>query len=549
MLTEEEQRELDELRQKRDARLATEKSEYEQFLATPDTPRPDTSESDAFANLSGFEQAKVGLAKPFVETAYGIQDLMEGLPIPVAPQPLGATSPVPAGSTMSPVSPEQQQELETLESGVHGIPALAGEVTGEIGMMALPGGAGSKAITKGPEFLRKTLNKLYPKLTGDIALSSSMEALKAPTEDLSRGERAANAAVGSLAGGWVGNRVGSLFRGGGRSDAAKRIQEELGLTELTLGQQGFGRPLERTLAGSAIKHQRTRELQDRGEQQWRDAITGQIGKDLNINVPAGRGAFEAISKGFKDQYAEVWKRDYQFDTDAVVNSLAKAEKQAHALLDREQLEIVNDIGGRVLDQFGRATKPDGSVSGEVIGDVHKMLKEAIAKAYANGDVTRGEVLKEVQESVVNSMPEEIIGNLKHLDNTYRRFATVRDAGAKASGGKFTPKGLETQLSKGPPLRVASGGEDFLVSVEQAVEVFDDMSSGKTIPSAERVTNAIVSLPLSILQWWPVRKIMSGNLSWQRKAQAISKILKDNQLTAGRASGAAAGGDPQIERPR
>ena len=490
---------------------------------TPE-PEPRNIARETFDELNMFEQGLVGAGRGLRETYLGAKDLVTDL------------------------SGAEQQELRTAESGIHGIPALVGEVVGEIGMMAVPGGA----ITKGAKYapaLAKTLAKM-PKtaaLAKDMALSVGIEGLKAPTDDMSRTDRMRNAALGVGVGAGLGKTL-SKFGGVTPSKAAKAV-EDLGVDKLTMGQRTTGLPrvAEGTMGGSVLSWEATRKAQQGSLQQWRDVTTKSIGDQVGIAVPTGRGSIKALRKGFNKRYDDVWAKNYDFEEDTFLTAVVNADNIAKTNLDDEAFKSMKELTGRLLGQMDRTKLPDGKMKGSALSDMHSLLKENVSKAYKDGDIIKAEALKDLQTTLVDSMPVDTRAGLHATDHAYRQYGAVREAADKAHKGEFTPTDVERILSRGQAGGAAEGREDFLTkNIENAVEVFDDIAVGKKPPTFERFANLVASIPLATANKIPgFRRIVEGNLPVQDKARLIAESLRNLGVTSGRVGGAAMGGDPQM----
>jgi hypothetical protein len=127
------------------------------------------ADRDAFDSGSALEQFGVGVAKPVIKTYLGIKSLLSSL------------------------SPSDRDALDRLAQ-THGLASGAGEVAGNLALMAAPGGAAARAAKVVSMFPRSAA------ALADIGANAGMEALKQPENGQTRSSNAAGAALGAVAG-------------------------------------------------------------------------------------------------------------------------------------------------------------------------------------------------------------------------------------------------------------------------------------------------------------------------------------------------------------
>lgn len=492
-------------------------------IEMPEQPTSKDSSREAFDDLNMIEQGLVGLVKPVRETYLGAKDLLTDL------------------------SAEEQNELRTVDEGVHGAPALVGEIISEVGMMAVPGGALTKGAKYAPK-LAKALSKA-PKaaqLAKDVALTAGMEGLKAPTDDVSRLERAGLGVAGAVGGAGVAKGLGKFFGGAKSSDAAKVIESLSEDIPLTTGQRttGLFRASEKTLAGSPLTANWTKEVQDKGLARWRTEIVKKVGDDAGISIksPNSRAGMVELKEGIDAGYKKLWSTDIEVPTDDLLRALSDAEEAAFKKLDRGQLSEVTTLTDNLVDQVIRTRKGlnDPSmniVEGRTFDDMDSAIQEGIDKAFDAGNARQGALLKELRAGVRENLPPETKMRLRELDGAYQQYSNLQKASTSAHAGDFSGGALEKQIQKGATSPVLAGTAPLQQQAEAAVEVFDHIATSPNPPTLERFMNLLASIPLSIQQNPAVKAIISGKMTVQNKAAALAKIMRENQMSAGRIGGA------------
>ena len=491
----------------------------------PEQPTSQESSREAFDELNIFEQGLVGMAKPIRQTFLGAKDLVTDL------------------------SEEEKGELRTAEEGIYGAPAMAGEILTEVGMMAIPGGAMTKGAAKAAKYAPKLMRALSkaPKtaaLMKDIGLTASMEGLKAPTDDVSRLERAAMGTAGAVGGAGAAKGLGKFFGGAKTSDAAKVI-ESLGDIPMTSGQRttGLFRAVEKTLAGSPLTSSWTKEIQEKGLSEWRSQMVEGAGKVGRIPVKSkGRAGMVELKEGLDAGYKKLWSKDIKLPTDDLAQALRNTKATAYKRLDRSQLDEVNTLTDDLVDKVTRSRSVlddplESVVGGRTFDDIDSAVQEAVDKAYDAGNARQGQILKELRADLRKNLPSETKFRLTELDKAYQQYSNLSKASTKAHAGDFTGSGLERQIQKGATTPVIAGTAPMQKQAENAVEVFDYIATSPNPPTLERFMNLMASIPLSVLQTPPVRAIISGKAPVQVKARQLAEILRKSQVTAGRVGGA------------
>ena len=255
----------------------------------PPTDQPltfDQAAERAFADMPWYQQAVVGAGKSANEVSLGLKSIYRQL------------------------TPQEQSELAAGKA-VRGW-GTAGEIAGDIAMMAVPGGAVSK-VGKG---LQKalaakratTLAKLAP-TAAEVGAGVGIEAAKAPGE-MSRAERAAWAAGGGAAGAGVGKVLKRAASGVRPTPAAQQMLDQgVPLTPgMTAGHGTMTQWIERQMRNLPVIGGRSAKLQLNALEQWNKNVLNDVTEGIADITKAGRVGFDQAQAGFDRAYRSLWGR-------------------------------------------------------------------------------------------------------------------------------------------------------------------------------------------------------------------------------------------------
>lgn len=435
----------------------------------------------------------------------------------------------------------------------------AGNVLGEVGMMALPAAKayrGAQALTKGIPFLQR----LAP-ITAESATVGGMEGLKTPEEGQTRLKQAMKAAAGNLVGGAVQGAVSRALRPQmfQRTPMAQREMAELreaGIKPdipLALGSEAQGptsnfvrwmqrQPL-RAVPGfkKTLNRQVEQSLGD-----WREVMLRKaLPEGADVPMPRTRTneapvdkTLEAIDDWYSQQYKEVLE-PFRFD---VVTPGSPVGSRINAALNDVPGEGVRDTIdqklGDLLQKYGRA----GAVSGENISALKTALRRE-AKLSQDGVAKQAyydllDAISEGVETQIKTTHPALGERYAALKGPYRNFITVDDAAGRVKFGEFTPDNLfSAGQRKATADKISRRKAPYREESQRAAEVYD-------IDPKERESNIFqlaalggvtgfggVAAPgLTAALWSPVlasmprggQKYLMGELPYQ---EALSKLLR------------------------
>lgn len=328
----------------------------------------------SYSALPTSQRLRLGYTRPFVEVGLGIKDLAGKVGIG-------------SGLTF-----EDQAKLAQMEQ-VHGGAGTAARVGGELVTFAAPGGASQKMTTNAPRVI---------KALADIGTSAGVEALKAPTDTQSRGDRALTGAFGAAAGHTLLPLTGSVLRnltGGVRASPEAQALLDAGVP-LTPGMARGGglQQIEQHLANLPVVGPAVRARQQDALTAWNKNLLNEVTPSGTITA-AGQDGMRQLTQKFSDAYEALWNRTIKFK-----NGLSAPGKRIEALDDQ--------------------------------------LRKNAQAAFRRGDNESAERFASNRQQLRAMLPDDVAAELTRLDNLYVNFATLRRAssyvGAAKQGGIVAP---------------------------------------------------------------------------------------------------------------
>ena len=407
--------------------------------------------------VSEGQRFKAGLVRPAAELYAGVRDLLGREP-----------------------SPEELERLEYLRAA-RGPAATAGELVTELGLLAVPGGVvarGAKAITRAPG-----LKRALTTLGGESALVGGYEAAKLPTEDLTRGERAAlgtafTAGTGGLlmGTGRLGRSVAlpSRFRKSRAAYRAQRQRREAGVDEFI--------PMFRAMEGQGPASRLTRWAQTNlmasmpwlgdpfiagvraSDDAFRDMMLKQsVPEGVEIaSVASRRGTtapVQAAVKDIQDFYKGEYKRilepfDYPVRGQRFQRILARAPKKARKNIESMMERAFEDSGVQ------------GLVPGGTIKNLQTEFRNLARKAKLDAEKQTywayDEALEEIIQRRLGWQDPQLLADYARLARPYRNFLTVQDAARNKAkeAGEFSQMDIiqAAKVKRGQPRSVVAGGQ-------------------------------------------------------------------------------------------
>ena len=428
---------------------------------------------DTFADMSTGDRLAVGFARPFVELGLGVKDLTTGL------------------------TDEDRANLERLQQ-VSGGAGTVGRVAGEIATFAAPGGAVSKGAAKVAPLLPRALARLAP-VAADMASAAGVEALKAPTADTSRGERAVGGVVGAGVGHAVGAVAAPLVRGLDPTAAGQAmIDRGIPLTP-GMAKGGWMQALEERLASIPGFSGAIRNRQRETIQAWNRDLLQRATPDAEISA-AGHQGFREATAAFKAAYEKLWARDLDLNVPVLSSFWQSTVERARQNLAPESADSVANTLRRLMgNKLSAATNDGSTVLGPTVSQVDDILRGEAMQAARRGDGAVAGYYKDARAQLKGLLPDDFRKEWESLDGLYSQFATMRRAagykGAATQEGVFTPNQLlsasvaaDKSVGKGG---VARGTAPLQQEATQALRVMGNNLPGQALGTAEKLTLPLV----------------------------------------------------------
>lgn len=449
---------------------------------------------EAFDSGSAIERFGVGVARPFVELGLGVKDLFTDL------------------------SDEDKANLERLQQS-HGWAAGTGRVVGELAQFAAPGGVAAKLGAKGVALSR------FAPAVADIAMNAGVEALKAPTEDTSRAERAAQGALGTIVGRGIGAGVSRLVKGAPPTpDAATFLQDGVPLTP---GMVRGGAALEREMArarepivGPAVRARQTEAVEAWNENLLNRASPSGV-------TAAGHEGFRQATRAFSEAYEKLWSQPIPFAVPALHRSWM-------GVVNTSQQRLAPEASHQISTELAKIFKSDllpatngQLINGKAIEAVDDTLRDLARKAAKAGDGDIARFYSAARNELRAQLPDTVRQTLGALDSKYAEFAVLRRAGgyvgAAKQGGTFTPgqlqnasTALDRSAGKG---NTARGAATLQPQAAHAQNVFGDVALGARAPAQEGVGTQL----LKLLPRYAQSKMYSPTMSRVRTGQTAFQL--------------------------
>lgn len=475
---------------------------------------------DTYAEMTPMERFGVGLARPVVETAKGIKSLFTKL------------------------SPEEQTNLERLQE-VSGGAGTAGRVLGEVALFAAPGGA----VTRAGRLLPRALGKAGA-IAGDISAVAGMEALKAPTENRSRGQAAWEGGTGALLGAGAGGVLRRTLSGVRTTPkAAPMLAAGVPLTP-GMAAGGVAQRVEQALAHVPVISGPLRQKQRAAVGAWNRRLLDDTIPDGKVSAAGSKG-FTEVSKRFDDAYDKLWSKPVTINA-AARSKMVQQLEAAVGQLPRESQRSVRALAKSILPSlYG-----DAPIAGRAISQLDDRLREAAKAAARKGNFDESRALNQLRDNLRAAMPSDVATELTRLDGKFRKFATLRKAasykGAAEHGGVFTPSQLMSAATSGRGAgkgAVSQGRATFQQEALDALEVLGDIPAKPGI--AEKLSapiiagGALMNLPATIAGYAgvraafsePVRRAALGGTRGQEAALRLAEYLRKHGVSAARVGAA------------
>ncbi len=429
----------------------------------------------SYSMMPTHQRVWTGFARPFLETGLGIKDL-------------AGKAGVGDG-----LSDEDRITLERVEQ-IDGGAGTVGRVAGEIGLLAGPGGIAAKGAT----LLPRALARFAPRVTTDIAASAGMEALKAPTESTSRGERAAWGAAGAGAGHALTSTLAAAVRGLRPTTQAAIDMLSKGIP-LTPGmiKGGVMQEVEQHLAKVPLVGGAIRRRQQEALGTWNQSLLNSVAPEDQVTA-SGHEGMRQTTNAFKSAYEKLWSKP-------IAVSLPELEKLWWSTIDESQRKLPPEISNLVNDKLYRvftdtlATAPS-KAQGAAISFADDLLRSERAKAARAGMSDVASLLGQARQQLRSVLPKDVSDELTRVDELYAQFARLRRAasykGAAANEGVFTPDqllGAATALDKSAGKNATAQGKALMQPEATAAQQVIGSVGGKPPGTLERAALGAASV--------------------------------------------------------
>lgn len=313
--------------------------------------------------------------------------------------------------------------------------ATAGKIAGDVGLLAIPGGAAARLPT------------MAGRIGANAALGGGYAALAPVLDDESRLE---NAAIGGAAGAAGGALQAGLGAVAGRAKAAVdpirqralEVMRQQGIP-LHLSQLSESLPIKTMAsvakylpfsgAGNAAKTQQ-------------QAFNRAVGKTFGADVPQFTDeALTTARKGMSGKFQEIYDRNNIPLDEAAAGRLSARQAEATEPLLREEAAVVERYAQKIRDEV-----QDGQITGPIYQRLRTNLQEAERRANPGVANAIKSLRGELDEIAAESVGEADAAALKALRSQWANFRTTEGVlkQVAGAGGDVRPSALWPAIRKG-----------------------------------------------------------------------------------------------------
>lgn len=388
------------------------------------------------------DQLRVGMAKPFVQLGLGVKDLAGKIVV---------------GSGLSNEDRDNLERLEVAKSGS----ATLGNVASELATLAAPGKVGQEVVTKGITMFPKALKYARPAM--DMLTSAGVESLKAPTQETSRGERAASGAVGAGAGHAIAAVARPVLTGVRATARGAREMLDQGIP-LTPGMMKGGvlQAIEQPLSTVPFLGGSIRARQREAIEAWNRQMLNKVMPEGAVTA-AGRKGMQEATDAFTQSYEKLWANDVPFDLKTMHNDWGHLVAHSNSKLPKQAAKDLQDDLVRLFQDVVSTTRSGKALPGQTVSQLDDVLRGKSTAAMKKGDTDTAALYSIARNRMRAQLPAEMNQELGRLDKLYAQWSVLRRAGASASaaraGGTVTPasvltasRGLDRTAGKGATAR-------------------------------------------------------------------------------------------------
>jgi hypothetical protein len=471
----------------------------------------------SYSALPAAQRTYLGYARPFVELGLGVKDL-------------AGKAGIGGGLT-----DDDRAKLEQLEQ-VHGGAGTAARIGGEVVTFAGPGGGAIKVLELAP----RAAAKFLPRVATDAAVSAGVEAIKAPTENTSRGERAARGAAGAGVGHVLTRTLGALVRGlRPTREAAQLLAENIPLT-VGMAKGGALQQIEQQLAKVPIIGGAIRKRQQEALEAWNRQLLNRVMPEGETAF-AGHQGFKDATTAFKQSYEKLWSNPINLSLRKLQDLWGKTAIDAQQTLAPD---LASATSAKLYKMFTETLVPANGreVSGAAVSKIDDELRHEAILAARRGMGDQAQLLSQARQQLRSLLPEGVSAELGRIDGLYAQFIRLRRAagykGAAANGGTFTPDqllGAATALDKSAGKGATARGEALMQPEATAAQQVLGTVGGKPpgpLENAALALGSVAALPATLTgraaYSAPMQRYATGQTEWQ---QVIDSLFNNSPAPA------------------
>lgn len=313
--------------------------------------------------------------------------------------------------------------------------ATVGEIAGDVGLLAAPGGAIGRLPTLGA------------RIGGNAALGGAYGALAPTVEGESRLE---NAAIGGAAGGAGGLLQGALGGLVNRASAAVDPIKQASMQFL----RNSGVPLHLSQVSNSIPAKAMASMAKylpfsgagSAAQSQQQAFNRAVGRTFGADVPQFTDeALTGARRNMSGKFQEIYDRNNIPMDDAATARLTSRQTEVSEPLLREEASVVERYAQKIRDEV-----QDGKITGPIYQRLRTNLMEGEKRANPGVAAAIKGLRSELDEIAAASVGETDAAALKALRSQWANFRTTEKVLAQVEGakGNVRPAALWPQIRNG-----------------------------------------------------------------------------------------------------
>lgn len=462
------------------------------------------------------------------------EDITRGLGLSAAETALGIKG------LVSELTPENESALKLWRDDVRGSGGFgtAGGVIGELAQVAMPASK-IHALAKASKLARTMpATAATGAVLGDVGLMSGFGALQAPTEEKTRGEKAVENAVFSLAGGAAGGVLNKALKGASKTKSGEELLNMgVPLTPAQATDSGLIKALEFTMGITPLLAKSVAQQKEKSLIGFNKVIA-QAAAPKGIKITAGgQEGMRQVRDAYKRKYQEAWSKAEPFSEDQLIAFMDQTKNM------RDELgESANSSVRKIDDALDRV---DRLKTTESMENLDTVVREQIERADSgqNPDFDLADYLTELRQTIQNTASPQTASELAELNSTYGGFRVARRATANTQAMKKggENKGIYSTDELTQAVRSIGGETRSAINTAPLQSLMnlgtDTIGDRLPVPLLDAWKTMARKMPAPNLMLEPAARVVLGDTAAQKKTKAVADFLRNYGVSGATLGGA------------